>query len=101
MAKSRRARKPATPVTPPFEISTRVERQALTRPFQRLPGAPLARPLRIYTLDPSVSHRIGGVATVSVPYEKVAKGPTGALFEIDTTGAPAPLRGLPLDLDDP
>ena len=101
MAKSRRARKPATPVTAPFEISTRVARQALTRPFQRLPGAPSSRPLRIYTLDPSVSHRIGGVATVNVPYEKVEKGPVGALFEIDTTGAPASLRGEPLNLDDP
>ena len=73
----------------------------MTRPFKRQPGAPLSRPLRIYTLDPSVSHRIGGVATVSVPYEKVQKGPIGALFEIDTTGAPVSLRGLPLDLDDP
>ena len=103
MAKSRRpaARKPAQPAAPLFEISTRVERQALTRPFKREPGAPLTRPLRIYTLDPSVSHRIGGVATVQVPYERVEKGPIGALFEIDTTGAPPSLRGLPLDLDDP
>jgi hypothetical protein len=103
MAKSRRpaARKPAQPAAPLFEISTRVERQALTRPFKREPGAPLTRPLRIYTLDPSVSHRIGGVATVQVPYEKVDKGPIGALFEIDTAGAPVPLRGVPLDLDDP
>jgi hypothetical protein len=85
----------------PYEISARVERQALTRPFQRLPGAPLTRPLRIYTLDPSVSHRIGGVATVQVPFERVEKGPIGALFEIDTTGAPPSLRGQPLDLDDP
>ncbi len=28
--------------------------------------------LRIYTLDPSVSDRVGGVATVLVPYEKLA-----------------------------
>ncbi|HEU5455940.1 MAG TPA: hypothetical protein VFU85_09670, partial [Nocardioides sp.] len=83
----------APPETPPFEISTRVERQALTRPFQHQPGAPSTRPLRIYTLDPSVSHRIGGVATVGVPYEKVEQGPIGALFAIDTTGAPASLRG--------
>ena len=88
--KGRRARQP-TPVAPvpvPFEISARVERQALTRPFKREPGAPLSRPLRIYTLDPSVSHRIGGVATVNVPYEKVDKGPIGSLFEIDTDRRP-------------
>ena len=87
----RRTRKPAQPAQPAtaaFEISSRVERQALTRPFKRQPGAPLSRPLRIYTLDPSVSHRIGGVATVKVPYEKVDKGPIGSLFEIDTAGAP-------------
>ena len=53
-----------------FEVSSRVARQALVRPYQRDPGAPFTRPLRIYTLDPSVSDRIGGVATVQVPYEK-------------------------------
>jgi hypothetical protein len=84
-----------------FEISARAERQALTRPFQHPAGAPLYRPLRIYTLDPSVSHRIGGVATVNVPYEDLEPGPTGSLFEIDTTGMPKALRGGPLDLDAP
>jgi hypothetical protein len=102
MAKTRRrSSKASSPATPLFEISTRVERQALTRPFQRVAGAPQSRPLRIYTLDPSVSHRIGGVATVNVPFEKVEKGPVGALFEIDTTGAPESMRGAALDLDDP
>jgi hypothetical protein len=102
MAKTRRRpSKASLPATPLFEISTRVERQALTRPFQRVAGAPLSRPLRIYTLDPSVSHRIGGIATVNVPYEKVEKGPVGALFEINTTGAPEAMGAAPLDLDDP
>ncbi len=91
----------ATSATPAFEISRRVERQALTRPYERQPGAPLYRPLRIYTLDPSVSHRIGGVATVNVPYERLQKGPIGSLFEIDPAGAPALLHAAPLDLDDP
>ena len=59
------------------------------------------RPLRIYTLDPSVSDRIGGVATVSVPYEKLEPGPIGSLFKIVSDGAPAPLRAEALDLDDP
>ena len=40
------------------------------------PRGPLSRPLRIYTLDPSVSDRIGGVATVQVPYEKLEPGPS-------------------------
>ncbi len=89
------------PASPTFEISRRVERQALTRPYERPPGAPLHRPLRIYTLDPSVSHRIGGVATVNVPFERLQKGPIGSLFEIDPAGAPRSLQCPPLDLDDP
>ena len=49
-----KARGAATSAPLPFEISRRVERQALTRPYERQPGTPLYRPLRIYTLDPSV-----------------------------------------------
>ena len=49
------------------------------------PRAPLFRPLRIYTLDPSVSDRLGGVATVQVPYEKLEAGPVGV-------AVPDPLR---------
>ena len=84
-----------------YEISDRVPRQALVRPYQRDPHAPLVRPLRIYTLDPSVSDRVGGVATVNVPYEKLERGPVGALFRIISDGAPAPLVASALDLDDP
>ncbi len=93
--------KKISPASPLFELSSRVERQALTRPYRRPHGAPLLRPLRIYTLDPSVSHRVGGVATVGVPYEDLEPGPIGSLFEIDPTGAPKPLDAPPLDLDDP
>lgn len=93
--------KKMSPESPLFELSSRVERQALTRPYRRPHGAPLLRPLRIYTLDPSVSHRVGGVATVGVPYEDLEPGPIGSLFEIDPTGAPKPLEAPPLDLDDP
>ncbi|HVJ14478.1 MAG TPA: hypothetical protein VM686_03515 [Polyangiaceae bacterium] len=85
----------------PFEISERVTLQALTRPYQRDPGAPLTRPLKIFTLDPSISEQRGGTATVPVPYEDVAPGPVGCLFEIDASGAPAPLTAEPLDLDEP
>jgi hypothetical protein len=84
-----------------FEISERVARQALVRPYERDGSAPLFRPLRIYTLDPSVSGRVGGVATVLVPYEKLERGPTGSLFRVIPDGAPAPLRAEALDLDDP
>lgn len=90
-----------SPSAPTYEVSERVAAQALTVPYRRPPGAPLTRPLRIYTLDPSVSHRIGGVATVQVPYEDLEPGPSGALFEIDGSGAPEPLKAEPLDLDHP
>jgi hypothetical protein len=84
-----------------FEVSDRVALQASVRPYQRDPRAPLVRPLRIYTLDPSVSDRIGGVATVLVPYEKLERGPIGSLFAINFEGAPDPLTAEALDLDDP
>jgi len=92
-----------TRVPPPvaYEISDRVPRQALVRPYHRDAHAPLVRPLRIYTLDPSVSDRVGGVATVNVPYEKLERGPVGSLFRIISEGAPEPLVASALDLDDP
>jgi hypothetical protein len=93
------AKKTPTPV--PYEVSDRVAQQAAVRPYQRDRHAPLVRPLRIYTLDPSVSDRLGGVATVLVPYEKLEPGPIGSLFKVDWERAPAPLEAGPLDLDDP
>jgi hypothetical protein len=95
-----RAKKESPPVQL-FEVSDRVSRQALVRRAQRDRRAPLTRPLRIYTLDPSVSDRMGGVATVLVPYEKLEAGPIGSLFHIKGEGAPKPLQAEALDLDDP
>jgi len=92
-----------TPTPPPvqaYEVSSRVPRQALIQPYPRDPHAPLTRPLRIYTLDPSVSDRLGGVATVQVPYEKLEPGPIGSVFKINWEGAPEPLKSEALDLDD-
>ena len=71
------------------------------RPYQRDPRAPLVRPLRIYTLDPSVSDRMGGVATVHVPYEKLEPGPIGSLFAVNSTARPRSSTAEALDLDDP
>jgi hypothetical protein len=78
-----------------------VARQARTEPFRHVPGAPSVRPLRIYTLDPSVSYRLGGVATVNVPYESLEPGPIGHLFAVHCERVPDPLKATPLDLDDP
>jgi hypothetical protein len=83
-----------------YEISDRIRLQALPAPSNTDEGSYAFRPLRIYTLDPSVSHRLGGVATVEVPYEELKPGPVGALFEIDLSGAPAELAVRALDLDE-
>jgi len=91
----------SAPAIQAFEISERVAQQARLRPPRREPGGPVHRPLRIYTLEPSVSDRVGGVATVNVPYEKLEKGPLGALFDVRCDGAPRDLRAEALDLDDP
>ncbi|MQA30847.1 MAG: peptidase M4 [Luteitalea sp.] len=96
MAKNTAAARPQL-----YEVSERVARQASVRPYPRERGAPLVRPLRIYTLDPSVSDRLGGVATVLVPYEKLEPGPTGSVFSVVPEGVPSPLRAAALDLDDP
>lgn len=84
-----------------YEVSPRVALQAAVRPYQRDARGPLVRPLRIYTLDPSVSDRLGGVATVRVPYEKLEPGPVGSLFQVSWQDAPEPLKASALDLDDP
>ena len=94
------AKTPASTITA-FEVSDRVARQAAVRPYRRDPREPLVRPLRVFTLDPSVSDRLGGFATVDVPYEKLAAGPIGALFDVRCDGVPSPLTTSPLDLDDP
>jgi len=98
------ARKQPLPAQGPivaYEISNRVARQARVRAPKREPHSPLYRPLRIYALDPSVSARLGGVATVQVPYEKLEKGPIGSRFDIRFDSAPEDLFVEALDLDDP
>jgi len=69
-------------------------------PYERQPGDPLYRPLRIYTVDPSVSRLEGSVATVNVPYEPLAPGPAGQLFAVDGVDGQLGLRYRPTDLED-
>ena len=64
------AKKTAAPKIQAYEIDVdRVTRQAARRQAPRDSRSPMVRPLRIFTLDPSVSDRLGGIATVQVPYE--------------------------------
>ena len=53
----------APPPITAYDVSDRVRFQAAVRPYQNVPHAPLVRPVRIYTLDPSVSERLGGTGT--------------------------------------
>lgn len=101
MAVPRRTKGQTAATSPPYEVSERVARQASVHPYKRERGAPAVRPLRIYTLDPSVSDRVGGVATVMVPYEKLEPGPIGSLFHVTSEGVPSPLEAAALNLDDP
>jgi hypothetical protein len=89
------------PKTRLFEVGERLKNRAepLTCADQVSSGS--TRPLRIFTRDPSVSARVGGIAVVDVPFEVLQPGPTGALFEFDATGAPEVLGSTALNLDDP
>jgi hypothetical protein len=83
-----------------FILGPRVEHGASCQPYERKPGDPIYRPLRIYTLDPSASRLEGAVATVNVPYEELTPGPVGALFEIDDYNSTTNTRYRRVDLDD-
>lgn len=65
-----------------FDLGAGIK-NASVEPYKRKPGDPLYRPLRIYTLDPSVAKLDGAVATINVPYEPLAPGPVGRLFAVD------------------
>lgn len=61
--------------------------------YERKPDDPVFRPLRIFTLDPTVSARDGAQATAHVPYEPLPEpGPRGCLFEVES-----PYVGIELD----
>ena len=103
-ARTKRELPTATPARS-YEISERVKLQSVSRERGTGYDYTRTRPLRIFTLDPSVSFLMGGSATVCVPFEQLAVGPIGAVFEIDGSRVPTALRKggkttLSLDLDD-
>jgi hypothetical protein len=65
-----------------FEIGDGVRRATRTAPHDHVPGEPVYRPLKIYTLDPAESRLDGAQAVVNVPYEPLTPGPVGGLFEV-------------------
>ncbi len=75
-------------------------RRAPVVPYPRHKTDPLYRPLRIYTVDPSLSRLEGAIATVNVAFEPLAPGPVGRLFEVDPSDAELGLTYRAADLDD-
>lgn len=67
---------------PKYTVSRRVTRSARAESYDRTPGDPLHRPLRIYTVDPGTGRDDGPTAVVNVPYEPVHKGPKGSVFHV-------------------
>lgn len=82
-----------------YAIGTGV-RQPLVVPYERQHGDPLYRPLRIYTVDPSVSRLEGSIATLNVPFEPLEPGPVGKLFEVDPNDGQLGVHYREADLED-
>lgn len=82
-----------------FDVAPSLAGIAETRPYKRLTGDPVYRPLKIYTLDPSTPRREGAIATLKVPYEKLEPGPKGSIFEVDNDDGFQ--RNQRVDLNDP
>lgn len=68
--------------------------------YERQRHEPLYRPLRIYTMDPSARRSEASLALVNVPYEPLAPGPEGCLFEVDSEDGSRGVRYRKADLDD-
>src|SRR5690349_2270167 len=84
-----------------FTVASRVLRAGLVRPYERRPGDPVFRPLRIYASDPVFGFDRTAVAIVNVPYEPLLPGPVGAVIAVDDFDASRKTRHSPVDLDAP
>ena len=73
----RRHRRPEPGEGTAFHIGDGVTRAVFGRPYEREPGDPLYRPLRIFALDPALSRVEGWVATVNVPVRAAGAGRQG------------------------
>ena len=78
-----------------YEVAASVTQAASILAYERKDSDPVTRPLRIYTVDPSLPRVDGAIATIQVPYEPLLPGPKGYLFEVHSAEAP------PLDLESP
>lgn len=69
-------------------------------PYQRDAADPLYRPLRIYTVDPSVRRLEGSIGTINVPFEPLTAGPCGSLFRVEHRNTQLGLEYRRADLDE-
>ena len=82
-----------------YEVGPGVTQAASIHAYERKDGDPICRPLRIYTVDPSLPRADGAIATLQVPYEPLKPGPKGCLFEVDCSDGDTQFP--PLDLESP
>ena len=82
-----------------YVIGDGVTRAASGRPYERTAADPVYRPLRVYTVDPSLPYDSSPVAVLNVPYEPLAPGPRGAVIEVDDFDAVEARHLAPADLD--
>ena len=84
-----------------YDVGAGVERAVRGQPYERTGDDPLYRPLRIFTRDPAESRLEGSIGLVNVPYEPLAPGPVGRVFEVDNRDGELGLEYPRVDLDDP
>lgn len=82
-----------------YVIGPGVTQAAAIHAYERTEKDPITRPLRIYTVDPSVPRVDGAIATVQVPYEPLKPGPQGCFFEVECRDGDTHFP--PLDLESP
>ena len=84
-----------------YRVAPQLQKRPEPKPITEQPAVPPPRPLRIFTRDPSASPRIGGIATVNIPYEQLKPGPAGKRFRFDAgKRVPRALAKGDLDLED-
>jgi hypothetical protein len=84
-----------------YTVGPGVERAVRGQPYERAVDDPLYRPLRIFTRDPAESRLEGSIGLVNVPYEPLAPGPVGRVFEVDNRDGEHRIEYPRVDLDDP
>jgi len=84
-----------------FVLGERVFDAAMAKRYDRIPGDPIYRPLKIYTIDPSSRRLEGQTALINIPYERLQPGPVSARFAVEAR-SDGPLGSYPpIDLDEP